>query len=273
MIEEAIGGTGYVLGHSLRELARIEKQAGFFAEATRDGLLRAGLEPGMRVLDLGCGVGDVSLAAAEIVGASGQVTGIDISPNALVVARARAQQRGVAAHFEQGSIERFPHFGAFDAVIGRFILVHFPDPVATLRQVAQQLRPGTTLIFMEMDMDRAEASAPFPLFVEHVGNIIKMYRAMGLSPDMGVKLYATYRAAGLFPELAGFTRVGHSGEMAGFEFLAESVRSLMPALEKLGIASADEIDIDTLSERLATEAAATDPAVFYPRFVVAWARA
>src|SRR6185312_3982162 len=192
MMEETIGGAGYVLGHSMRELARIERQAGFFADATRDGLHRAGLEPGMRVLDLGCGVGDVSLAAAEIVGPSGLVTGIDISPHALAVARARAQQGGAVAHFEQVSIEGFQRFGEFDAVIGRFILVHFPDPVATLRQVAGQLRPGTPLVSMEMDMDRTEASAPFPLFVEHVGNIVKMYRAMGLSPDMGTKLYATY---------------------------------------------------------------------------------
>jgi hypothetical protein len=123
-----------------------------------------------------------------------------------------------------------------------------------------------------MDMDRAEASAPFPLFDRHVGNIIKMYRAMGLSPDMGVKLYATYRAAGLSPELFGFTRVGNADEMDGFEFLAESVRSLMPALEKLGITTPEEVDIDTLSDRLAAEAAATDPAIFYPRFVVAHAR-
>jgi hypothetical protein len=60
--------------------------------------------------------------------------------------------------------------------------------------------------------------------------------------------------------------------MDGFDFLTESVRSLMPALEKLGIASPDEVGIDTLSERLAAEAGAADAAIFYPRFVVAWAR-
>jgi hypothetical protein len=106
-----------------------------------------------------------------------------------------------------------------------------------------------------------------------MGNIRLMYQTMGLSPDMGLKLRGTYRAAGLDPKLAGFTRVGHKDEAAGFDFLAESVRSLMPALEKLGIATPAEIDIDTLSARLAAEAAATDPAIFYPRFVVAWATA
>jgi ubiquinone/menaquinone biosynthesis C-methylase UbiE len=264
---------GYVLGHSERELARLEKQAGFYAEATRDGLRKAGIVPGMRVLDVGCGVGDVSLIAAGLVGPSGEVTGIDISAGAVAIATARAGKQGARARFEPSSIESFARFGEFDAVIGRFILVHFPDPAALLRTLASKLRPGTILVSMEMDMERAEATAPFPLFERHLGNIIRMYRTMGLSPDMGMKLHATYRAAGLAPELTAFARVGHAGETAGFEFLAESVRSLAPAMEKLGIASAAEIDVDTLATRLAAEAAATDPAIFYPRFVVAWARA
>jgi ubiquinone/menaquinone biosynthesis C-methylase UbiE len=271
MANEAAHGEGYVLGHSQRELARLTKQAEFFADATRDGLRRAGLMPGMKVLDLGCGVGDVSLIAADLVGPSGEVTGIDISHDAVAIANARAAERGATARFGHGAIETFAGFDAFDAVIGRFILVHFPDPAATIHSVARQLRPGAALISMEMDIDRAEATTPFPLFDRHIGNIVKMYRAMGLSPDMGVKLYATYRAAGLSPTLASFTRIGHSTDRDGFEFLTESVRSLMPALSKLGIASADEIGIDTLSDRLAAEAVATDPAIFYPRFVVAWA--
>ncbi len=265
--------TDYVLGDSQRELARLEAQAGFFAEATHDALVKAGIRPGMKVLDLGCGVGDVSFVAAGLVGLTGSVTGIDLSAGAVAMASARAAQRGLRATFEQSQIEAFARFGEFDAVIGRFILVHFPDPAAVLRGVAQKLKPGTPLVSMEMDMSTVEASAPFPLYVQHMGNIRRMYQTMGLSPDMGLKLRATYRAAGLDPQMAGFTRVGHKDEAAGFDFLAESVRSLMPALEKLGIATPAEIDIDTLSARLAAEAAATDPAIFYPRFVVAWATA
>ena len=73
-MNESGGQTGYVLGHSERELKRLEAQAGFYEEATRDALLKAGIAPGMRVLDLGTGVGDVALIAAEIVGTKGAVT-------------------------------------------------------------------------------------------------------------------------------------------------------------------------------------------------------
>ncbi|MEP7239449.1 MAG: class I SAM-dependent methyltransferase [Devosia sp.] len=264
---------GYVLGHSERELARLEKQAGFYAEATRDGLVKAGIGPGMTVLDLGCGVGDVSLIAAELVGPEGSVTGIDISEGAVATSTARARQRGLGASFEQSRIEDFARFADFDAVIGRFILVHFPDPSAALRSVAGKLRTGTPLVSMEMDMSTAMATAPFPLMDLHMGNIRTMYGSIGLSPDMGAKLRATYRAAGLDPTITGFTRVGHKDEPAGFEFLAESVRSLLPTMQKLGLITAEAADIETLADRLAVEAAATDPAIFYPRFVVAWARA
>src|SRR5690606_17958552 len=86
--------TDYVLGHSERELDRLHRQAMLFADLTRDILVRAGLESGMRVLDIGCGVGDVSLIAAELVTSGGAVTGVDPSPEALAVARARLDAMG-----------------------------------------------------------------------------------------------------------------------------------------------------------------------------------
>jgi hypothetical protein len=89
---------------------------------------------------------------------------------------------------------------------------------------------------------------------------------------MGSRLHATFRAAGLEPKLFGLTRVADRTDRAAFDFLAESVRSLLPAMEKVGMATSADIGVDTLSDRLADEAAATDACIFYPRFVGAWAR-
>lgn len=263
----------YVLGHSEGELTRLERQAVFFSDVTRAGLLRAGIRPGMRVLDLGCGVGDVSLIASGVVGESGHVTGIDISEGAIGIARARAGAAGnTHVDFQLSTIDSFADYGSFDAVTGRFILLHIPDPVAMLKGIVARVKKNTPIVFLEMDLSSASAVPPTPLFELSVRRVMEVYRRMGLEPDSGSKLYSIFRAAGLEPELTGSTRVGSRLDVAGFAFLAESLRSLLPAIEKLGIATAGEIDIDTLRDRLIAEATAADPVIFFPRFVAGWAR-
>jgi ubiquinone/menaquinone biosynthesis C-methylase UbiE len=79
----------------------------------------------MRVLDIGCGAGDVTMLAAELVGASGSVVGIDRNADVIAVARARAQTAGCHhVEFRQGTAEDLYATMAFDAVIGRYVLVH-----------------------------------------------------------------------------------------------------------------------------------------------------
>ena len=67
----------YALGYSDHEARRLAEQGALLEDLTQDMLRRAGLQPGMHVLDIGCGVGDVSLLAARMVGPEGQVLGID----------------------------------------------------------------------------------------------------------------------------------------------------------------------------------------------------
>src|SRR5262250_2784972 len=81
----------YVLGHSERELDRLSVQAKLFEPFTRQLLQEAGLGPGMRVLDVGCGSGDVAFLAADLVGSEGSVVGVDRARAAIRRASARAQ--------------------------------------------------------------------------------------------------------------------------------------------------------------------------------------
>jgi hypothetical protein len=71
--------------------------------------------------------------------------------------------------------------------------------------------------------------------------------------------------------MAGLTRITSSDDETGVDFLVESVRSLLPAMEKLGIATRDVVKVDTLRDRLLRESASGDNCVFYPRVVGAWA--
>ena len=86
--------TDYILGHTDRERRRLASQAAILNPLTDNFLRRAGLSAGMRVLELGCGIGEVSLIAARLVGPLGQVHGIDLDPAALEIARPRIRSAG-----------------------------------------------------------------------------------------------------------------------------------------------------------------------------------
>ena len=77
----------YELGHSDRELKRLRLQAQLVDPITRQFFHAAGLERGMRVLDVGSGGGDTALLAAELVGEGGEVLGVDTSPIAVAAAQ------------------------------------------------------------------------------------------------------------------------------------------------------------------------------------------
>src|SRR5215471_10176658 len=87
--------TIYILGHSPAEIQRLKAQAEILRPITERLLLSTGIGPGMRVLDIGYGAGDVAMLAAGLVGPSGSVVGIDRNPQVLAVARERVQAKGL----------------------------------------------------------------------------------------------------------------------------------------------------------------------------------
>jgi ubiquinone/menaquinone biosynthesis C-methylase UbiE len=262
----------YVLGHSDQELARLERQAEIFSVETREWLRRAGLKTGMRVLDVGCGVGDVSIIAAEMVGSTGSVVGIDNAAVALPLASARAKRAGYDwLRFAEADLFDYAPAAKYDAIIGRFILMHVPDPSSALSHLCGLLEEGGVVTFIEMDISETAAVPPMPLLEKVIDWITQTYRRVGAEPDMGNKLYATFRAAGLTPRLSGVTRIESGPNSIVYPFAAQSLFSLLPAMERLGIASAAEVGIETLADRLRAEAIAGDHCILMPRLVGAWA--
>lgn len=161
----------YEFGSAQDELARLELQGRALAPATRMIFAAAGIRPGMRVLDLGCGVGDIAFVAADLVGSDGQVVGIDRSPEALARARLRAEQRGVAqVRFVEGNVHDPAPGGPFDAIVGRLVLMYAPDPAAVLRQQATVLRAGGLVVPVELDVPTSRSLPATPLVSQAMGD-------------------------------------------------------------------------------------------------------
>ena len=270
----AVNGRRYALGYSESEFRRLELQGGLFRDFTEDVLLRAGLAPGMQVLDAGCGVGDVSLLAADLVGPSGTVLGIDRSDEALHVAARRAAASGRSnVRFAATELDAFSPRRKFDAVIGRLVLAYMPKPAATLRRLLMCLRPGGIVAFQEMMPQLARSIPEGPQFRLCSQWILETFERTGCDLDMGGKLFATLLAAGLPPpQMIAAARAEGGAQSPVYDYLAGVLRSLLPVTEQLGIASAAEVDIDTMAERLRRESVANDACIMLPPLVGAWTR-
>jgi cyclopropane fatty-acyl-phospholipid synthase-like methyltransferase len=123
----------YVLGHTDREQLRLIRQARVLAPYTEHFLRDAGIAAGMRVLDIGCGMGDVTMLAAGLVGPTGSVVSIDLDQASIETARRRASAIGLDnATFCQADIATFADQQPFDAIVGRLVLEFVPDTVAII---------------------------------------------------------------------------------------------------------------------------------------------
>jgi 2-polyprenyl-3-methyl-5-hydroxy-6-metoxy-1,4-benzoquinol methylase len=144
--------TDYAFGRSRAEYDRLIEQGELFRPLTERMLVAAGITRGMQVLDVGCGVGDVSFLVAKLVGAEGSVLGVDLDPEALKLAeQRRAAQRISNVEFRQSDARSVDPARLFDAAVGRFILHFMKDPTEAIRQVAERVRFGGIVAFHELD--------------------------------------------------------------------------------------------------------------------------
>jgi ubiquinone/menaquinone biosynthesis C-methylase UbiE len=264
----------YALGYSEQEQRRLMLQSQFVEPLTREVFARAGLGPGMRVLDVGCGVGDVSLLARAFVGESGGVLGVDRSAESLALARWRAQQAGLAnVEFAEESLESLTVQGPFDALVGRLILLYLPEPALALQRLVRLVRPGGLVMFQEMDMRTGRAFPDCPLFARAGEWLCATFERAGVDTFMGSRLYSTFRAAGLpEPELLSNGCVAGGERTELYELLAETLRSLQPLTEKLGVATPEEMQLDSLARRLRDKVVAGGGVIYMPSYVGAWVR-
>lgn len=266
---------GYILEQTEAETDRLIRQSDFYGPFTWRLLRAAGLTAGMRVLDVGCGAGDVTLLAAELVGPDGEVTGVDQYAEVPERAGARAAEHGYGnVDFVAGDVDDMGNDQPYDAIVGRFFLMYQPDPVATLRGLVRRLSPAGVVALQEMNplSDSLVAQGPTPLWDGARGWMHRTLEGSGIETQMGHRLHRTLIEAGLTsPVMEANAPVDGAPGMTSHAYFVETLRSLVPLAEKLGVVTAEEVEIDTLADRLLEEAEASEAVLIMPQAVSAYA--
>jgi 2-polyprenyl-3-methyl-5-hydroxy-6-metoxy-1,4-benzoquinol methylase len=265
--------TEYVLGSDSAEIARLDLQAASIAGPT-EGLLRAaGIEPGMRVLDLGTGLGHVAAQLAALVGPTGAVVGVDREAPLLAIAQQRHASDTV--RFVEADVHATRFDEPFDAVVCRLLLFHLPDAVDVLAlHRRESLRPGGTMVAIDYDIGGARCEPPVALAQQALGWVEAAFRAADANPRVGARLVMMLREAS-FSDAQTFGIQGYiaPGDPTGPALLAGTVRSLHEPIVAAGIATAEEIGLETLEERLGRDLEAANAVLLPPTVVGAWGRA
>src|SRR5262252_6558558 len=188
----------YVLGTAEAEHARLIRQAALLAPHTERLFREAGLGPRQRVLDIGSGMGDVALLAAQLVGPQGRVVGIDLDRVALARARQRAEAQGFRnVTFIETDLADFAAENSFDAIVGRLTLQFVPQPIEMLRALSCSLRAGGLMVFQESNWEALLSQVShLPLRRTCCELIYESFKRSNASVDMASIL------------LRGFTQIG-----------------------------------------------------------------
>jgi ubiquinone/menaquinone biosynthesis C-methylase UbiE len=264
----------YILGHENPELERLLIQAKLIEKVSRRLLRECGIGPGMRVLEIGCGLGDMSMLLAEAVGDTGSVVAFDREEHPVMLARRRARSAGFEnIDFVVTTDDALPSHPPFDAVVGRYVLMHQPNPTAMVRRAAEAAKHGGIVAFHEIALHVDARSLPPVILFDRVSACVGSVFALLLPHhDIGERLVGCFEDAGLpNPELI-WESIAGVADSPIMPWAAETYRAMLPHIERLGIEHGDIGDPDTLAQRLKEEVAAAKAQVVTKPQTCAWAR-
>jgi SAM-dependent methyltransferase len=261
------------------ERQRLIAQSTLVAPLTNRLFKSAGIGSGLHVLDIGSGSGDVAFLAARLVGPEGSVVAVDRDPAQVAFAERRARASGLSnVRFVIGDFRAIELSRAVDAIVGRLVLMYVADPLDALRRAVRNLKSGGVVALQESIIDYDA-----PVLIEPrdclAAKAVEWFRAgfkhTGVQPRMGLRLFGLMRTAGLLPatEIDSLVPIQQGPEGALFPALVSVVRSQLAAILASGAATAAEIDIETLEQRLIADAPANGVVGYFNAgYVGVWAR-
>ena len=263
----------YALGYTDAEQDRLIRQAALIAPYTERLFREAGIGPGHRVLDLGSGMGDVSMLVAKLVGASGEVVGIERDATSIERAQARVAAAGLRnVSFLNADLNNIVTDRPLDAVVGRYILMFLPDPISVLRSVSRLVRPGGVLAFQEPSwIPMLALGDRLPLWSCVLRSIHETILRSGANPEMGFALYSIFQEVGL-PAPKMHLEIPLGSDVDFLRVISGLVCSLRPLAEQHNVPLEELGDLDTLPDRICAEIAAANTVVSIVPLLGAWSR-
>jgi SAM-dependent methyltransferase len=262
----------YALGSSPDERDRLRRQSEELRHHSAALLDRVGAGPGWSAIDLGCGPSGIIDLLASQVGAGGLVTGLELNPANVTLAREFADKRGLAnVDIVQGDARRtgLPS-SSFDLVHARTLLINIPDPAGVVAEMVRLARPGGWVAALEPDVGLTMCYPPHPAWDRLVEMFLSVHRGDDADPFIGRRLPELFREAGLVEigveAKADIYPIGHSRRTIRLDL----VRSMRPKILERGIA--DERDLEE-AERAARQHLENPDTLVLPHLLfLAWGR-
>jgi 2-polyprenyl-3-methyl-5-hydroxy-6-metoxy-1,4-benzoquinol methylase len=233
-----------------------------------------GITPGARVLDVGCGNGDLSRYVAGLAGPAGEIVAIDRSEQALAMARTIDADPGAAPiHYRAVDLSGdLPDLGRFDAIVGRRVLMYLPDAARTLERLAAMARPDAILAFQE------HARAGLPAGLGDLTLHRQLYdwnwstvAAEGGDVELALRLAELMQHLGLSVEAARAEAILLHPDQPSF--VPTLTHAMLPRIVERNIATVEQIDPDTLAQRIEDERRAVGGTIVWDLAFLVAARA
>ncbi len=233
----------YLLAQGAADVDRLAILNHLYGPPSEALLTEAGLKPGMRVAEIGCGSGNMTCWMAQMVGPSGHVTGVDASEESLEQARKQAQARRLGnVDLVRGDVNQLSlPADSFDLVYCRFVLMHQRQPEKGLRQMRAAVRPGGKVVCEELDLSRCFFEPPCPLMQRLMELNVALGDRQGVHYRLGSRMNTLFQNAGLGQfELSFFTPAAMRGPAK--RLLTLSFREIAAKIVGSGLATQAEVD-------------------------------
>lgn len=221
---------------------------------TSELLIKAGVKKGSKVLDIGCGRGDVSLLAADLVGSEGNVVGVDIDSGSIDVARKKINDLTISnvSFYTTDASKVSETIGKFDVIVGRRVLMYQIKPVEFIRNLQKCLKKNGMIAFQEHDMEMVPSNTqPMPLHCKVQKWLRHTISYEGADTSIGFNLYDIFTKAGFkVKEMKAEPIIQTPIEPYN---VAAIVEAILPRILASNAATKDEIEIETLEARLSEE--------------------